>query len=532
MSFPEGLGVGTVVGQVLIGRIDQGADKDPRPDLVPAEGHIYFTPKIDYIPEPDAGLEFILALGTMRGTFDEDGNIVVELKSGVIGTAPNGIQLFATDTGPVKDWTYTVTYDLQNIDGVQYIIPEHSIVVPKGSTIDISKAARIPSSPGYGVNQLEVALVRMEEMLESNSSNYEDILQQSKNAYNKTLQESKTSYTNALNQSKASYEQKLQESKDAYLVTLGEAETAAQNAASSASASKTSATQAQTSASAAQTSASEAEASAGRVADAMEEIAGITDVAVSAPIKQAGSETRKALDAVYIKPSAVDTKIESALKVDNLPANTTHNLDDYQTTKVYRQSQTANASTEQNYPEGVAGLLQVWNDNNMTFQMYQTYGTGSAIKLYYRSRYNTTWYPWQRLVKLEELRALQNRIEELENSGGGSDTGWKDLPLASGLSGVVTPMAVEVPKYRVKDGLLMLNGPVKKTTQAAFGTSTVQLGTIPSSDITVARQARGLAGDPDEHAVFYLIPGGGLSFKLGGTGSSSIVYIDCVIPIP
>ena len=60
----------------------------------------------------------------------------------------------------------------------------------------------------------------------------------------------------------------------------------------------------------------------------------------------------------------------------------------------YTQSASAEASGGTNYPAGVAGLLEVYiNDNNMVWQRYTPYGNYSNT-FYMRASYNGTWSTW------------------------------------------------------------------------------------------------------------------------------------------
>lgn len=70
-------------------------------------------------------------------------------------------------------------------------------------------------------------------------------------------------------------------------------------------------------------------------------------------------------------------------------------LNTYTATGWYHQNANANAAGGTNYPEPVAGLLSVYADSVMVYQQYQTYDT--TPDLYFRSYYNGTWSPWQKV---------------------------------------------------------------------------------------------------------------------------------------
>lgn len=83
-------------------------------------------------------------------------------------------------------------------------------------------------------------------------------------------------------------------------------------------------------------------------------------------------------------------------------------LNTYQTDGVYRQGQTANASTANNYPIARAGLLTVRNLTNMTFQEYQVYGDSpDASRKFWRGRYNAIWTPWKEAATVADIAARQ-----------------------------------------------------------------------------------------------------------------------------
>jgi len=70
-------------------------------------------------------------------------------------------------------------------------------------------------------------------------------------------------------------------------------------------------------------------------------------------------------------------------------------LNAYTATGWYHQNANANAAGGTNYPEPVAGLLSVYAESSMVYQQYQTYD--STPDLYFRSYYDGTWSPWQKV---------------------------------------------------------------------------------------------------------------------------------------
>lgn len=82
----------------------------------------------------------------------------------------------------------------------------------------------------------------------------------------------------------------------------------------------------------------------------------------------------------------------------------TENLDDYigaEHNGIYRQGASASATIARGYPEGVAGLLEVFQSTNMTWQRYTTYGNTAHV--YTRGWYQDVWGPWRRLIDDDEV---------------------------------------------------------------------------------------------------------------------------------
>jgi hypothetical protein len=69
-------------------------------------------------------------------------------------------------------------------------------------------------------------------------------------------------------------------------------------------------------------------------------------------------------------------------------------LNTYTTDGYYHQNSNAQAATGTNYPIAQAGMLYVWSDGQMVYQVYQQY---QGTERYFRSYYNGTWYSWQRI---------------------------------------------------------------------------------------------------------------------------------------
>jgi hypothetical protein len=80
----------------------------------------------------------------------------------------------------------------------------------------------------------------------------------------------------------------------------------------------------------------------------------------------------------------------------DIPGST--DLNTYTTPGFYHQNTNANATSGTNYPNAVAGMLEVLADGLMVYQRYTVYSSG---QIYTRSYYNGTWYAWR--LELDSL---------------------------------------------------------------------------------------------------------------------------------
>ena len=90
------------------------------------------------------------------------------------------------------------------------------------------------------------------------------------------------------------------------------------------------------------------------------------------------------------------------------------NLNNVIATGKYHNPASANATSANNYPEALAGKLEVFASGAMVYQEYLTYNTNV---LYTRCRYDSTWFSWKQAVNTD-LTATTNRagIVRLSNS--------------------------------------------------------------------------------------------------------------------
>lgn len=101
-------------------------------------------------------------------------------------------------------------------------------------------------------------------------------------------------------------------------------------------------------------------------------------------------------------------------------------LNEYLTTGRYIQRSNARATSGANYPHGRAGVLEVVDDSGaFTYQRYTTDMNGDT---WTRSRYNDTWYAWQKLTteghghEISDVAGLQAAL----NDAAGAAT-WSEL---------------------------------------------------------------------------------------------------------
>ncbi len=117
-----------------------------------------------------------------------------------------------------------------------------------------------------------------------------------------------------------------------------------------------------------------------------------------------------------------------------IPANA--DLNDYVTTGWHHQNSNSNAASGSNYPNGVAGLLEVYNIVNMTYQRYTEYSGAGGDHVWIRGRYNTNWSTW---VDISPDLVSQT---DAENGTGTAVKKWTPLRVKQAieaLGGGITP---------------------------------------------------------------------------------------------
>lgn len=163
MDLPVNVSTGEVVGRYIADVID-GADPNLDPDARPVRGRIVFTASVPYLPNPTAAPAPVTIMRVpIIGVLDADGYLCTPYP-GTLEPQYRGVRLIATDDPDlsVEGWTWDVTYMFEAIDGYKIAIPAHGFALPAGTTVDLTKVAKIPSSPGYSLPQAEAAALRAE----------------------------------------------------------------------------------------------------------------------------------------------------------------------------------------------------------------------------------------------------------------------------------------------------------------------------------------------------------------------------------
>ena len=84
----------------------------------------------------------------------------------------------------------------------------------------------------------------------------------------------------------------------------------------------------------------------------------------------------------------------------------------------YHQASNAEAASGVNYPIGVAGQLDVYNDVGYIYQRYHSYGPEN--QMYNRTFYNGAWSAWQRLSRAGESYTTSETDSRYVSSGNGT----------------------------------------------------------------------------------------------------------------
>ncbi|MEV7644731.1 MULTISPECIES: hypothetical protein [Actinomycetes] len=168
MGLPTNVDTGMVTGRYIADIVD-GVDPDQEPDAVPVQGRIVFTKSVAYLPNPTADPYPVTIMQVpIVGVLDSDGFLCTPFP-GTLEPQYRGVRLIATDDPDlaVQNWTWDVTYIFEPVNGYKLAIPAHGFSLPSGETVDLTKVAKVPSSPGYSLPQAEAAVLRAEAIAQS-----------------------------------------------------------------------------------------------------------------------------------------------------------------------------------------------------------------------------------------------------------------------------------------------------------------------------------------------------------------------------
>lgn len=150
---PDNAGTGLVIGQFGLGVVDS-ADPDQEPEVIPLAGTVTFTPNVPYLPNPTALPNPItIVTSAITAVLDSEGYVCTPGPDG--SPFYRGIRLFATDDPDlsVENWTWSVVYTFEPVNGTVPKLPAHSMPLLEGETVDLATVVPVPASPGIGTPQ-------------------------------------------------------------------------------------------------------------------------------------------------------------------------------------------------------------------------------------------------------------------------------------------------------------------------------------------------------------------------------------------
>lgn len=123
-----------------------------------------------------------------------------------------------------------------------------------------------------------------------------------------------------------------------------------------------------------------------------------------------------------------------------IPLGATDDLNTYTSDGVYHQAANAGAVNGTNYPGSQAGLFLVKSQSSMVYQLYWEYS--STGRIYYRTKYSTTWYGWTQVATKAEIDNLSSVYAPLTHGHSLTDANITGtLPVNQGGTGATTTTA-------------------------------------------------------------------------------------------
>lgn len=147
MGLPANISYGTVVGQFLAAVAD-GNDADELPDSVAMSGTVVFIASpgyvIDYTATPNP---VVIVKTAITCRLDSSGYLCSPYPD---DNSKRGVTLVATDDPDLNPvgWTWNVIYNLTDPQGKPVAMPNQSIQVPTGATVDLATVMPIGMSNG------------------------------------------------------------------------------------------------------------------------------------------------------------------------------------------------------------------------------------------------------------------------------------------------------------------------------------------------------------------------------------------------
>lgn len=156
MALPTNISYGTVVGQFLAA-LQDGPDPDKLPEGVPMSGTVTFIASPVYVLDYNSAPNPVTIVKTpIVCSLDSEGYVCSPYVS---PTSPlsRGVSLIATDDPDLLpvDWTWTVMYNLTDPNGSRVSLPNQDILVPGGTTVDLTTVMNVAASNGTVITKGE-----------------------------------------------------------------------------------------------------------------------------------------------------------------------------------------------------------------------------------------------------------------------------------------------------------------------------------------------------------------------------------------
>lgn len=116
------------------------------------KGEVTFTLKPRYLLAPSANSPSTILPAPVVAGIDQDGDLCYPPPTEG-GAVEKGVRLIATDEPSInpQNWSYEVHFRFEPVGGRVMSYEPFNVLVPANQITDLSKASRVPSSPGTGV---------------------------------------------------------------------------------------------------------------------------------------------------------------------------------------------------------------------------------------------------------------------------------------------------------------------------------------------------------------------------------------------